>query len=66
MRNIDLLLNIKFYKDLKLFTINKKQVSINETIFVHKNYAVIKEAPQRWSGPLLGMQMNKPAVRDIS
>lgn len=47
MRNIDLLLHIKFYKDLKLFTINKKQVSINETIFVHKNYDVINEVPQR-------------------
>lgn len=65
MRNIDLLLHIKFYKDLKLFTINKKQVSINETIFVHKNYDVINEVPQRWSGPLLGTQMNKSAVRDM-
>ena len=39
------LLNIKFYKDLKLFTTINNKVSINE-ILIHKNYDVISELPR--------------------
>ena len=39
------LLNIKFYKDLKLFTIIKNKVSINE-VLIHKNSDIISELPR--------------------
>lgn len=38
------LLNIKFYKDLKLFTTIINKVSIN--YLIHKNYDVISELPR--------------------
>lgn len=39
------LLNIKFYKDLKFFTIIKNKVSISE-VLIHKNSDVISELPR--------------------